>query len=270
MGLSTCRPSAFLSPFVKQYWAVQCREPLNREHTQTIIPTGLMELSFYLEGPPVAMTNRAQLSATTLVTGQQTIPHTVTTKGDLSLFSVTFRPQGAMAFLGLPLCELAGLTIPLRLLHNANIDRIEDALAAAKSFQERVAIIEAHLTATFLRRRKFAPSFARISDAISMINQTRGAVSVSALAARASLSPKQFERVFAKSVGLKPKSFLRVVRFQNAIHHAATAPDLLLTALAHESRYFDQSHMIREFQALAGTTPRQFFDQCAPVSDYFS
>ena len=78
-------------------------------------------------------------------------------------------------------------------------------------------------------------------------------------AVRASgLSHRRFEQLFEQSAGLKPKTWQRVRRFQRAVHalaaHDAPAPAELAATLG----YSDQSHLIREFRAMAGLTPGRF------------
>lgn len=56
-------------------------------------------------------------------------------------------------------------------------------------------------------------------------------------------------------MGVPPRAYLSLRRFEKVMQRAATAPSL--TALAQEAGYYDQAHFIREFRRYTGATPRQ-------------
>ena len=270
MSFQLCGPSPPLSHYVKHYWEIENHLPVGRTHSQRIVPTGLMELSFYLGDRPKMISNRSDLTHKVLISGQQKAPFDIVVGGHLCLFSVAFRPLGAMMLLNLPLGELRGMTIPLNLITNNATEQIETALLLSESFEQKVAAVEKFLARTFLQNQDVREN-AAISDSIGTINRSRGSVPISMLASRACLGRKQYERVFTDKIGVTPKNFLRIVRFQNAIHSAQVSPAKLhLTGLAYDCGYYDQSHMINDFKSLSGMTPKQYFTQCSPFSDYFS
>ena len=110
----------------------------------------------------------------------------------------------------------------------------------------------------------------RIDDSIRNINQTLGKISIEELSSRACLSRKQYERIFTDNIGISPKRFLRIVRFQNVIFQKQMRQNSNLTTLAYDCGYFDQSHMINDFKILSGKTPSQYFREGEVISDYFS
>lgn len=268
MGLHLAQPSDILSPFVKSYWGLENRMAAGDSHLQRIIPSGLGELTFYLKDLPQSLEVKRPLSNHTLLSGQQKSHYDLRVEGHLSLFSVIFQPHGLMHFFPLPAGELFDLTIPLHFLLKNETMELEDRLAAADSFQERKRMVE-----NFLIRRltKSGGKYEhrRIAHSIGIINRSRGNVDIQVLASEACLSRKQFERTFLCHVGATPKLFLRTVRFQHAIHEKAMQNNLSLTELSYRSGYYDQSHMIADFRKLSGMSPRKFFADCDPYSDYF-
>jgi transcriptional regulator GlxA family with amidase domain len=104
---------------------------------------------------------------------------------------------------------------------------------------------------------------------VDLINRTKGNITVDCLASEACLSRRQFERIFLAYIGISPKQFLKIVRFQNAIfiNHNSNAKSL--TDLALKAGYYDQSHFINEMKELTGYTPKKLFYEEEIISDLF-
>ena len=75
------------------------------------------------------------------------------------------------------------------------------------------------------------------------------------LASHACLSTRQLERIFQQRIGLPPKHFSRLVRFAQAWIIKEQQPGISWIKIAHECGYFDQMHLIRDFQKFAGVNP---------------
>ena len=81
----------------------------------------------------------------------------------------------------------------------------------------------------------------------SEINLRRGCVRVTDLARRAGLGTRQFERRFRHEVGIPPKLYIRIARFEAALRFREAAPEMRWTDIAHDLRYHDQMHMVHDF-----------------------
>jgi AraC-like DNA-binding protein len=87
---------------------------------------------------------------------------------------------------------------------------------------------------------------------VSQLRQTGGNASIARLAGDLGLGRRQFERRFREEIGLPPRLFGRIVRFQRAfraIGHESGA------AIAARCGYADQAHLVREIRRFAGRTP---------------
>jgi AraC-like DNA-binding protein len=80
-------------------------------------------------------------------------------------------------------------------------------------------------------------------------------IKIDQLASDACLSTLQFERVFQQRIGLPPKYFSRLVRFSHAWIIKEQQPGISWIKIAYECAYFDQMHLIRDFQEFAGVNP---------------
>ena len=97
--------------------------------------------------------------------------------------------------------------------------------------------------------------------AAQYIHRNNGAVRVEEVANHSGLSLRQFERRFAAEIGFMPKLFARISRFQMAVDTKRSAPSRSWMNVAHHLGYFDQMHMVRDFQSLGGALPGEILTQ---------
>lgn len=92
---------------------------------------------------------------------------------------------------------------------------------------------------------------------------------VGRLAEIACLGKKQFERLFRECVGMNPKEYGRIVRFQRALRMIQLG-SRDYAAIAYANGYADQSHFIREFRVFSSLTPKQLIEYQTPYSDLYT
>jgi AraC-like DNA-binding protein len=268
MQYQLANPSYSLTSVVKQYWTMESVVSDTVAHMHRIVPTGLNELIFYFGDVPTATQHSKEIEGSTAVSGHIKGFYDLQIKGRLSLFSVLFQPYAFTLLFDVPPSAIYNHTVSLYDLIPEHAAQIEDGLFEAATFYDRVALIEQFLVAR-LSQRKQHDHFKRIFESIQKINFQKGMIDIDFLAAEACFSRKQFERVFTQLIGTTPKQFLKTVRFQNALLQRNLNPNWNMTTLSHAAGYYDQSHMNNDFLKLSGVTPKQYFDDCDPVSDYF-
>jgi transcriptional regulator GlxA family with amidase domain len=101
------------------------------------------------------------------------------------------------------------------------------------------------------------------------IVKVAGQVSVSALADSAGVSNRQLERRFIHDVGIGPKLLCRILRFQE-IFRAVDRADPRWAVVAADCGYYDQAHLIRDFQQFARQTPSVLFSQANVLTESFT
>lgn len=97
-----------------------------------------------------------------------------------------------------------------------------------------------------------------LRTALELLYTTQGQIRMSALAADCSLSLRQFERRFKQCIGVSPKIFARLLRFEALLHALIHEPASSLADAASHLGYQDQAHVIHEFKTWAGCTPTAF------------
>lgn len=268
MEYCIAKPSWLLSKFIKHYWTIENCIPYRQQHTQRIVPNGLVELLFYLGDKPISNDKTKSINENSIITGHLREFYDINVTGKLSLVSILFKPHGLSMFFDIPLNELYNQNVPLKYIFKQDTGELEMRLYEANSFAKRIIIIENYLF-NLLNKCNKRYDFNRIEHCINIINRHRGAVHIDHLASEACFSRKQFERVFSHYVGSTPKQFLKTIRFQNSINEKSKNKSANLTDLTYNCGYYDQSHMINDFQKLTGMTPKQYFNECEPYSDYF-
>lgn len=268
MNLQIIKPSPALRPYVKYYWALDnCVHP-QKAHAHRIVPTGLPEMTFYFQDIPSYARKSGETKSVSVMNGQQDQFYEVVISGRLSMLSIIFQAWAFKPVFGLPAGEIFNLNLPLIDLLKKGPDEISAKLAAAENLEKRKRVVEEFLLKRLSQKKEY--EFKRICSSIALINQSRGSARIESLADCACLSRKQYERTFSDFVGISPKKFLKIVRFQHVLHQSGLHPAKSLTELSYDCGYYDQAHMINDFKQLSGMTPRQYLKECTPESDYFS
>lgn len=184
--------------------------------------------------------------------GLTSAPVLIHSGGGAHCLQVDFTPLGAYRFLGRPMHELAERMVPLDDLGDPAISDLGERLGGERSWQRRFRLAEAALLPRLLGSGGASPAVAR---AYARIVATGGDVRVADLAGEAAWSRKHLAARFREEVGLTPKTVARIARFGRAQALAANGGATGWADLAAACGYADQAHLVREYTALAGSTP---------------
>lgn len=120
--------------------------------------------------------------------------------------------------------------------------------------RERIASFESELLRRLSRRPRPGVD---VSGLIAFIVERRGHVSVQRLSEWTGVSRQHLTRVFRDAVGVTPKLYCRLVRFQTGLVYAGRGSSVDWADVAQRLGYADQSHMIAEFKQFSSLTPLQ-------------
>ena len=177
------------------------------------------------------------------------------TAEEASAMGVHFKQGGAFPFLGLPADELADTHIDLDTLWGRSAAEIRERLAATPSPRRRFQLLEKSLLSKLFRP---LGHHAAVSLALDGFRLDNSHAIVRRLAREAGLSHRRFIDVFRLEVGLRPKLFNRVQRFQCVLARVHSIAPSDWAQLASDYGYFDQSHLIRDFLAFSGFSPADY------------
>ncbi len=186
--------------------------------------------------------------------------------GQLQVFTVHFQPSGFCQLFGVPMPEFTDHAYEARSVLGTRISEIEERLADAAGFAQRIDVA----TAFLLKRaiKVHAPdAVAKIANRILL---ERGALHIPEAAASTGLSIRQFERRFREQVGVAPRLYARIVRFQGALSSRLMVQRRTWTEIAQEFGYYDQMHMVHDFRRFSGESPTGFFEHFMAMPERWS
>jgi len=247
MKIST--PHILLAPYVESFWDY---EDLTSGNTASlsILPDTATYLCF-IYGDFLQTTHKnAVYNFRSGLAGFQSYRSDLGGVGKISGVSARLTPWGMNVFRNGVVKYCSDRRVDCRDIFPRHIiEQIEENLSLRTTPQSRIHYIEQFLISIFNPDKQDL----LVQKACKDILASKGNCTIRALANSVNLSKRTLERRFVNHIGTSPKQFSRVVRLRNAIllrRHQLAWADIACTA-----GYYDQSHMIHEFQELCGITP---------------
>ena len=265
LDIRFCAPAPGLAPFVRFY--IHRRAEIGGgavvAHPVPARATPMIEFDFGDE-VNVCYADQTALvkSPTTVVVGPQTWRRVeMRLQGSLESLVIMFQPDGLYRLFSIPMTKLTDQDYDAHSVLGAFTTKARQRLGECKSFAERVTLIDALL----LRRAERSLQVDGISAAAQQIMRSEGRMSLSALAENTNLGLRQFERRFIQQVGMRPKLFARIARFEAALDYKARMKAVSWAGVAHQFGYYDQMHMVHDFAEFTGETPTRILHQVETV-----
>jgi AraC-like DNA-binding protein len=196
-----------------------------------------------------------------MLVGQMDRHVTVLATGRVDVVGVRFHPSGAHPLFRFPMAELANELVALE-----DLVTLQDRLGSEGSTEERKRALDTVLSERFGNAAAPDPDFER---AVSSVVRAEGRISVDLLSAGMGVGTRQLERKFRERVGLGPKRFARVLRFQS-VFRRAFLEERSWAELALDCGYYDQAHFIRDFKSFTGRSPAVLFSNESALTRVFT
>jgi len=260
MHLRTYSPGPPLAPFVDCFWYAW---GLDGNHArERVLPTGSMQLVVNLREDSIVVANDPRTDSGTahpglVLNGVYTRPLVLEAASRMATMGVSFAPGGAAAFLDRPASEMRDQTVALDTIWGKAGRHLRDRLLDAYTPQAKFQVLDATLRNRLATSAE--PSF--VKEAIKRVQSHSGTLSVASLVEHTGYSHRHVADRFRKRVGLSPKRFCRVVRFQAMLSRIRELKAVNWPQVALACGYYDQSHLIRDFQIFADMTPTAYRDR---------
>jgi AraC-like DNA-binding protein len=235
-------PSAVLANHVECYWS---REGLPEvSGPPRVLPDGCIDI----------LVEFASGQGRAYVIGPMTRALVLESSRPDQYVAVRFRPGGAFAFFDVPMHALTDGRIELADLWQDAAD-FEAAVNETPSVHNQLQLLDRTLRSRLSSTREIDQ---QIQHAITSIKSSCGTIPIDTLSADLGISRQHLNRKFQTHIGLNSKTFARIVRMHNLLSKARNLDVADWCMLALETGYYDQAHMIDDFNDLCGISPARY------------
>ena len=250
MLLERFDPLPSLEGLVKEFWIYENDDPT--PSIQKIIPDGFSEIIIHYGDPyEINLTGEWETQAKWLFSSQISRFFFLRNSGQSGMIGIKLYPHAFYSFFGVDLSANTDHVVPINDLLPDHQNALSLAEAPGLSTKSRVNLLQnwlARINENGLRETK------NIDIIIQSIFDRKGMIDISTLSEKVPIGPRQLERLFKKVVGITPKFFSRIIRF-NHIFDLIKEENTEWVRIALSSGYFDQSHFIKEFKEFTGEEP---------------
>lgn len=250
MSRAPCPP---LRPFVGLLWASDGGGPARGAGArELVLPTGLAQLVIRLSNEPIVLFDGGapRVLGHAVLGGARSRFYEKDVSAPSAAIGATLLPGAIGVLFDERADELAGRHTPLGELWSGEAGRLRERLSEQRSAEGGLRVLEAFLLGRLSRARALP---AVVAGALAGLS--RGEARVGALVEASGRSHRAFIAAFRAHVGLAPKAYANVLRFQRALRSLSGFPAASLAQVAIVAGYADQAHLTRAFLDTAGVTP---------------
>jgi AraC-like DNA-binding protein len=254
----TRTPKPAMRPFVKQLWASDAANPTPGEETEKerVLPTGMMHLVFRISDQPLRIFDSIQdqqgrTLGDAIVGGARSSFYVREFSEPSVSVGAQLLPGASELLFGVHADELAGRHTALDELWGRDASLAKELIFECGSPEQRMDGLEALLSARLPKVRGLHPAVAHALEQFMTTSDVREVVR------QTGYSHRRFIALFGRAVGLTPKLYCRVLRFQRVLDLSTSSCESLVD-LALEAGYSDQSHFNRQFREFSGLTPGEY------------
>ena len=232
-------PAQPLAQFVDLFWLYE--RPALPHAKELALPTATVELVFDFKDS----------AGNLVICGPHSRSFVIETAKPASLLGIHFRPGGAFPFLGLPAGELHNVHVSLETIWGTKSAVVHNHLMEARTPMDKFRVLEQALVAQSRQRLSRHPAVRFALDKF----HSNTIASIADVVEQTGLTSRRFIELFQNEVGVTPKLYRRVQRFQqvlNLVHHSEHVD---WSHVALDCGYYDQAHFIHDFREFSGLNP---------------
>jgi AraC-like DNA-binding protein len=247
------RPAQSPASGIEQLWYSE-RYPVTHRK-ERVLPNGKFQLVIDL----------SESAAPPLVVGMRSEFSVIETAGLQCMIGVVFRAGAARSLLGASADEFYNAEVPLDQVWGGAATRLRDRLREAGTPSERFRVLEAALLERAEKRLDLHPA---VRYALGEFSNAPCVRSVLDVTRDAGLSRRRFAQLFREQVGITPKLYCRLHRFQEVVGKLTAGAPVDWADVALAGGYCDQAHLAHEFHAFAGISPGAWLAQERPFQNH--
>jgi AraC-like DNA-binding protein len=257
-------PGKELENFIECYWIIESGEVTPVK--QKIIPDGFPEIIFHYGDPyRININKKWEVQKKALVAGQIKKYFFLENTGTSGVFGIKCKPAGLTHLFGLQMDQLTDKVLPLTSVKAIALQLLGKNIDLTTGHGSMVSAAEKYLKEIVPGIKKYNTV---IDNALALIFKNNGAMNVTAICKELFISERHLQRLFKQYVGLSPKLYSRIIRF-NYIFQLLNEGKISWLEITYHSGYFDQSHFIRDFKAFTGVDPSKYFFGERNLANFF-
>lgn len=251
-------PQPPLDACVESIWV--CRNEPGPQALERILPSGAAQLIVNLKEDETRLydpefPHRSVATSGSVLSGVRRSFQVIDTSEQEYVAGVAFRPGGTVPFMRMPAHEASDADIPLEAIWGfRRTADLRDRLLESASSDAQLDVLEAAL----LEMWTPVSSHRAVAFALTAFDRSPLTTSVAGVTDAIGLSAKRFIERFKVEVGMTPKHYTRVRRFQRVLTLVNRGRRVDWTQVALDCGYFDQAHFIHDFRSFAGLTPTAY------------
>jgi AraC-like DNA-binding protein len=252
-------PAPPLNSFVDLFWYYD-GFPARAHKKERLMPDGSVEVVINLNEDEARIYDRETFEKCerlpgTLLCGPHSSFFVIDTAQQDSVMGIHFKPGGAFPFFKLPADELQNQHISLEDLWGAEAAFLRERLLEAPTPEIKFQVLEERLLA---QTAKPMERHRAVHQALALFRNIHTAPAMADVSDQIGISSRRLIQLFSNEVGLTPKLFCRVRRFQQVLQTLRTGTEFDWAEIAADCGYYDQAHFIHDFKAFSGINPTAY------------
>jgi AraC-like DNA-binding protein len=253
------RPHPTLAPFIKTFWYA-CDPHATHRH-ERVLPNGRAQIVISLARDYLTDANHPidplQHTPAALFLGLYSHHQHIDTIDLTELIGVLFHPGGTLAFFPDNTHLFTNRETSLEGIWGRAAANLRNDLREAPTPARKFDLLD------FALRHRLSESTTThrtptIDYVLTQLHRSPGTITIAQLTRDMGIGPRRLSQLFRDHVGVSPKLYCRIQRFQQAVQHMHRGDDIHWAELALTCGYYDQSHFINDFHAFSGLSPTHY------------
>ncbi len=244
---------------------------MNPSHSiDRFLPDGNTEIIIELTGRPQYIYDNQtlrekQVCKKAWASGVRTEYISIPSGKETAMLVICFKKGMAYPFFPFPMDEMTDRVVNTDLIWGAEFEMLREQLLEEKEAEIRFTITENFLTDHYLSKVEVNRC---VTYAVDRIVSQPDQISLGSLYDRIGYSRKHFTGMFKSHIGVTPKAYAKILRFQKAIAEIEANEKINWAAIAHDSGFYDQAHFIHDFKYFSGFTPKDYLNRKNGILNY--
>lgn len=226
-------------------------------YNRNIIPDGKTDIIFNLNSNELGFYKNGKViySKKSIIQGLRKSNFHCVAKDVIEILGIRLMPFGIYTLFNIPLTELSDEPVELSLIAGKKVEELEEKINCTDSVDEKIKIIRDWLFSLFTKKEE---RHGLLIDTVYRIYSSQGKSSINLACKENYNYYKKVQRSFRESIGISPKFYARMVRFESLHNSLITSEKIDWFDIINKYEFYDQSHLTKEFQFFTNHSPQEF------------